>query len=446
MFNNKKFKSSLAWVRHYLPLKGREWVRGQYDNHIEEVQSDPCLRETFNKYIWMELRKINAVSESEIGDYPEKKTSMYKKIDGSNQELTTNSPNIKTIEDLLEYAEVDTTEWKVKSYEINSWEVTMGKKSTSSGDPETYTNFQVKAKLEKRNSEIAIKNLLDDFKKEIKNHSFKYSPIKRKQYKDGVMIEISLYDIHYGLLAWGDETLDKDYDIKIARKLIKDSTDYLLSTASSQFNVEQIVFPIGNDFFNVNSALNTTFKGTPQSEDDRWKKSFSNAWKTVVEVVEMMTQVANTKIIIIPGNHDYEKAYYLGEVLYAWFKDSKNVNVDNTPATKKYHRYGNNFIGYLHKFRKTKMSELPILFSDIAPKDWAETKYHEIHTGHLHADRLTSVRSHKILTLPSLVAQSEWASEEGYDHLNEAQCHVYTRENGKHSVIHYYPTEEMYQS
>ena len=205
-------------------------------------------------------------------------------------------------------SEIDNTEWKVKSYDINSWEMT-----TKKG--ECFTNYQVKAKFERRTS-LSPEAVLEDFIKEALNYSPNYKTFERKKKSNPVMVEISIPDLHYGLLAWGRETLDADYDIKISEAMFFKALEYLLLSIKG-YNVERFLFPIGNDFFNVNSALNTTFKGTPQSEDDRWKKCFSNAWKMLVKAIEYMVQVADVDILIVPGNHDFERSYYLGEVLYS---------------------------------------------------------------------------------------------------------------------------------
>ena len=57
--------------------------------------------------------------------------------------ITTRSLDVKTIEDALRIAEVDHDVWEVERSKVNSWEVTIGKRSTGTGQPETYTNFQV---------------------------------------------------------------------------------------------------------------------------------------------------------------------------------------------------------------------------------------------------------------------------------------------------------------
>ena len=76
--------------------------------------------------------------------------------------ITTRSLDVKTIEDALRIAEVDRDVWEVERSKVNSWEVTIGKRSTGTGQPETYTNFQVTVWLRRITGPIlALRGLLD---------------------------------------------------------------------------------------------------------------------------------------------------------------------------------------------------------------------------------------------------------------------------------------------
>ncbi len=435
-----KFKNSSDWIRYYLEKNSAEWVRNNYKQLLKEVNT-PCSIRSFNDTVTRELKNQGIESKKNVGDYPNKiDISCEKKFDDNGLEITTKSLNIRTVEDLIEYSEVDMVEWRVKSHESNSWEVTIGADKTPSGKPETYTNYQVKAKFEKR-PENSIENVLKDFIEKAISYSPSYPMVKRKSLDNPKMAEISIPDLHYGLLSWGKETLDSDYDIKISEKLFMSALEYLLLSIKD-YSIERFLFPIGNDFFNVNSALNTTFKGTPQSEDDRWKKCFSSAWGMLVRAIEMMTSIADVDVIIVPGNHDYERTYYLGEVLYAWFYNNKNVSIDNSPSTKKFYDYGNSLIGFMHQFKKSKIAELPLIMADTVPELWAKAKYREIHTAHIHQEKVDEIRSTKIISLPSLVPASEWSSNEGYGHLREAQVQVWDKEKGKIATNYYYASME----
>jgi hypothetical protein len=388
----------------------------------------------------MIVKKLNLGAEEEVGDYKDR-VEIKRRFSGNEQEITTTSAKIRSEEDLIAYAEIDMTVWKIKNFEVNSWEVTIGKKNTATEKPETYTNFQVKARLEKRTEEPS-KMIFDRFIEDTKNYSPKYPTFKRKKDVKDYMLEISIPDIHYGLLAWADETRDKHYDIKIAEQTFLDCVDYIIK-ATKDFKIKKILFPIGNDFFNVNSALNTTFNGTIQDEDCRWQKSFTFGRRMAIKAIDMLLTVADVEVPIIPGNHDLERIYYLGEVLKAWYKNTDQITIDNSPLHRKYYSWGKCLIGFDHgsksRGRKMKLEDLPLIMADEVPKLWANAEYKEIHTAHLHSLRATEKRKVRIITLPSLVPLSAWASAEGYNHLKEAQAFLWHKERGNVSTIYYHP-------
>ena len=145
---------------------------------------------------------------------------------------------------------------------------------------------------------------------------------------------------------------------------------------------------VGNDFFNVNSKDEATAHGTRQAEDDRWHKTFIAGRKLWVEILEMCMQVAPVDVLVIPGNHDFERSFYLGEYLDGWFSEDPIVNIDNHASPRKYYKFGNVLLGLTHGSEE-KESSLPLLMAtDVKSKPmWSETKFHEWHLGHIHRKR-----------------------------------------------------------
>ena len=86
------------------------------------------------------------------------------------------------------------------------------------------------------------------------------------------LLEVTLFDLHLGKLAWGKES-GENYDSKIACDRFLTTIKTLLEH-SKGFEYSKILFPIGSDFFNSDTIENTTTSGTPQDEDLRWKKTF----------------------------------------------------------------------------------------------------------------------------------------------------------------------------
>ena len=293
--------------------------------------------------------------------------------------------HIKTLSELLAACEVDLDIWQVKEHTVNKWDTTSMK-----GDaPQTIQNFQVKARLEKNlvaSKEKAIGEIFIDM---VKNYmpSRLEVPIKPKTTVENNLFEITLFDLHMGKLCWKNET-GENYDLKIASKRFLTTIRTLIDRAKG-FEYSRILFPIGSDFFNTDTILNTTTAGTPQDEDARWKKTFSLGIRLVVDAINMLKQTGvPVDVMGIAGNHDLERSYYLGACLEAWFNNDSQVHINNEAPLRKYYRFGKVLLGLTHGSEEKESSLSMLMANDVESKSmWGETLYHEWHLGHIHRKR-----------------------------------------------------------
>ena len=361
-------------------------------------------------------------------------TNIQKEFTSDNeQNIITTSSEIRTLEELLTFCKVDLDEWEVIKHIVNSW------------GSETNENFQVKAWLKKKEEDILerdIKEIYESFVERAEKHAPKYKIVHHKKQENNIL-EICTHDFHFGQLSWGKETGYDDYDINIAKRLYTDSVDYFLSHGEG-YKPEKIVFLVGSDWFNSNNAENATTRGTRQDEDSRWKKTFTEGHDLVVSAVDLCMAVANVDVIVIPGNHDTERSFYLGQFLKAWYRNSKNVNIDNGPTTRKYYQYGYNLLGYTHG-DKEKIDELPLIMAQEASDMWGRTKNREMKTGHLHHKKkyiFMPIQEHqavRVVQCPTLAAPDAWHSEKGYHSIREANGNVWNHENGNIANFNYLP-------
>jgi len=238
---------------------------------------------------------------------------------------------IKTLKDLIKVCEIDLSEWLIERWVCNKWEVGI------KNDDEVIVKplFQVKAWLKRNIPAITMRDIKDEFIKSVSKHSFKYPVVKYTKSEPNAM-EINIFDLHYGKLTWHEET-GEDFDIHIAEETFNKTIDKMLPYAK-MFNIERIIFPVGNDFFNVDNKGNTTTGGTPQDEDNRWKKTFNKGWKLLVRNIDKCSAVAPVDVIVVAGNHDEERMFYLGEVLLGWYKSNPNVTINNSAKNRKFYK------------------------------------------------------------------------------------------------------------
>lgn len=359
-------------------------------------------------------------------------TAEFEWVGGNNYGLD----HIRTLDQLLVAADIDPNIWRVKNYVVNKWDVTSWKE----GYPDTRQNFQVKAWLERNTKAVRETIVGEIFQQMVKDYKPPVSNIIPKTLSNIVipedpdeknLLEISIFDLHIGKLAWCGETFE-NYDVKIARERFLISIKKLLKRASG-FQYSRILFPVGNDFFNSDTMFNTTTKGTQQDEDLRWQKTFNVGVRLLVDAINLLKQTGvPVDVVVIPGNHDFERSYYMGAYLEAWFKSDATVNINNGASPRKYYRFGSVLLGLTHGGEEKEASLPMLMATDIESKPmWSETKFHEWHLGHIHRKRIVKYEINKsrplnedlgvtIRYLSSLTGTEEWHHKKGFVGSNKA--------------------------
>jgi len=390
--------------------------------------------------------KDNRVKEEkEVTPAPEKAAEQISTdISQHSAIITTKSLNIQTVEQAIKAANIDLNVWQVDRHVINSWEMTTklrkyvedknGNMVRVNDQPETFTNFQVKVwlkRIKETEDEVAIKNLI----KKLYTKPIEHKPVYYQQVQAPHLLEISLFDHHFGMLAWGEET-GTDYDLKIAEEVYINAVVGMLQR-TKHYNFEKILIPLGNDFFHINSPDNLTPKGKNRLDvDTRLAKIIEVGERAVLKAIEQCRLVAPVEVLWVPGNHDPETSYYLAKIINAYYHNSDDVSVDFSPTVRKYYRYGSTLLGFTHG-NEEPHNNLPTIMADERSTDWSETIYREWHLGHFHKKKemqFTSVNSFGgtvVRILPSLSGTDYWHYKKGYvGRHRTAECLVFSRDEG----------------
>jgi hypothetical protein len=371
------------------------------------------------------------------------------------------SQTIKTLEQLLEAAKVDLTKYEVERSEVNKWE----QMSESNG---LVPLFQVKAKLKRK----ALTN--DDILADFREAGEAFAAGKKKAAKivgakptkdtlADTMVEFALPDLHLGKLAWTQETGHGNWNVDRAVEAWTQAVDALIVRAPK---AGEAWFVLGNDFFNVDNQDETTTNGTPQDEDGRWQQTFQRGLCLMHETIaKLSNKFPKVKIIVMPGNHDSQRSYYLGAALQEYYiatyfttgqlknrqdyfdnekvKDSLPIYIDNRPGFRKYFQWGNTGIGFAHGDR-LKGAELGNLCQNEARTLWGQTKRFELHLGHLHQNMVKSVGGVTVRWIPALCPPDAWHAKSGYTMSEKAaMLFVYDLEGLKDICMHY-PDERIF--
>lgn len=394
-------------------------------------------------------------------------TSIKENVRTGEADFTTiTNKRIKTLADLVKACEIDVTEWEIISYEVNKWEV--GRKdrqvnwtsvdgqgtgtSYDSGKINVEPLFQVKAKLSRRKvdkdlglqKEAVMAELMayrpsfdrEKFITKIRKVNGEFNAAKKD-----CALEINVPDLHIGKLAWGEETGD-DYDIKIAVQRYKDAINQLIGRTNVS-QIEKFILVVGHDFLNVDGKNNLTTAGTPQSSDSRFYKMVKIGKQLLVETIDDLNTVADVDVVVVPGNHDSNSMLLMGDILEAWYHNSKTVRVLNDAAPRKYYQYGNTGIMYAHGHNE-KLDSLGIIFATENKELWSETDFHRVHVGHFHHQKQIKYKDIDeqvgctIKIISSLSSNDAWHTEKGYLSLKGAEAFLYHRDHGLLANYYYH--------
>lgn len=291
-----------------------------------------------------------------------------------------------------------------------------------------------------RNTEnvVSFDEMREDFIKEVSKHSPKFEKINRKKSKDPHLLVVDIADLHIGKLAVDSESGDA-YNVKTAIKRGIEGIEGLIQK-SNGFEIDQILFVIGNDVLHTDNGRTTT-KGTPQDTDGAWYENYKQARELYVKCIERLLSVADVHVCHNPSNHDYVSGFMLADSVYSWFRKSKNVTFDVSNAHRKYYKYGVNMIGTTHG-DGAKMEQLPLIMANEAKDIWSKTEFRYIYLHHIHHKDQVKFRSGKdyhgvtVEYLRSPSAADSWHHIHGFQHAPKGiEAFVHHKEFGQVSRI-----------
>ena len=328
--------------------------------------------------------------------------------------VITYGPNITTLEEALDAAEVDRKAWDVDRHVINFWDTSM---RNNDGEPIAVRNYQIKVWLRRRAPvEIGVDRAIRRLEKRRKASPLR---IPKAKPKGQVMAVFGAVDIHYGKYAWAPETGGHNWDLGRAREAHRQATlDTIRKTAA--FGIARWVVPVGNDALHFQNPEGTTPRsGNVLDIDGRIAKVEEEAFLGHVESVELLLQVAPVDLLYVPDNHAPVAGRWLTRTMREHFRGNDHVTVDVSPARRKAVEWGANLIGFTHG-HEIKIADLPRLMADEWPEAWARCRYRDWITGDKHhSKKLTylstdSRGSTTVRILPALCATDAWHYEHGF--------------------------------
>ena len=219
--------------------------------------------------------------------------------------------------------------------------------------------------------------------KKINTYIEEYSPAytKIEHIKGNHLLVINPADIHIGKYANARET-GEEYNNTIAINRVLEGVKGLISK-SRGFDIDRILFCIGNDILHIDNVYNTTTKGTHQDTDGKWWEHYEIALDLYVKCIEILREIAPVDVVHCMSNHDYQSGFHLAHSLQSWFRKAEDITFDISVSHRKYYCYGTNLLGLEHG-DGAKFDKLPLLMAQEKPLLWSKTSHRYWYLHHIH--------------------------------------------------------------
>jgi hypothetical protein len=252
-------------------------------------------------------------------------------------------------------------------------------------------------------------------------------------WQDESMLVLNLPDLHLDKLDITGSSIEDNIDNYF--KVLKN----LLSRAYHSANVKQITLVLGNDLFNTDTVLNTTTNGTIQRCNTTWDVAYEKIYDAMVQTIALCSKFCDhTHVVLVQGNHDKSKSYYMVHGLQQYFRNDNKITFDRANTTNKAVVWGSSFIGFNHGNNIN--DKLPLDFAQEFYKEWGQCKYHDIYVGDKHHNNEKVFRKKqmqdekqgvRLRILPSLSKPDSWHDENLYKSRQSGIAILYDKDRGK---------------
>ena len=276
----------------------------------------------------------------------------------------------------------------------------------------------------------------EDFAKFLVDYESNYIPQPQPELERAKLIdvEISLSDFHLA-----KRHIDGDNSPSVRCKRYFEAATNLIYDVKALYDIDRVVFPISNDFFHTDNFQHQTTAGTPQETIVDYAHEYELGFALLVDTIGMLKNVCKElHVVLVQGNHDRTKSYYLAHALDVYFHADPNIYFDREHSVVKATMLGETFIGYHHG--NCKIEDLPLLFA--THPDYSQmfgyAKYREVHTGDKHHYMAKEVKGVRIQQMPSLSGTDRWHQDNNFVHsVRAALALVYDKELGKISEFEF---------
>ena len=192
---------------------------------------------------------------------------------------------------------------------------------------------------------------------------------------------LPLYDVHWGMAAWGRETGHHDYDFDLARDDVMRGLEAVLSRAP---RAAECILLLGGDLLHADDDKAQT-PGHHHNLDVAGR--MHQACETLIAILKYtVTRVlehhGKITVRVLRGNHDENSHRIVAFALREWLANNDRAEVDLSPRDLFEYQWGRSAI-FGHHGDKSKPQEFTLKLADTC-SFWSACSFRHAYTGHKH--------------------------------------------------------------
>jgi hypothetical protein len=300
-----------------------------------------------------------------------------------------------------------------------------GKTSLVSGDGRII-HQHVMERADKQAQLAAMRAAVDALKEELP----RAAPVQAPLFTNAKLLsQYTVTDLHFGSLAWREETGDDDYDLAIAEQLWMDwfTAAIQLAPRSRRAVLAQL-----GDLLHHDSHDSVTPASKHQLDSDsRLQKVIRVVIRCLRRVIAMLlTKHEQLHIVMADANHDPASEAWLREMFAAFYEDEPRITVERSADTYYAVEHGAVSLFFHHGHRR-KGEKLAGTLAGKFREIYGRTKFSYAHVGHLHSDDLLSTDMMKVERHETLAAAGKYESHGGWRSGRSAKVISYHEDFGE---------------
>ena len=391
-----------------------DWIRENYAEHGRDYVMDG-----------MELCRDRTGHKSSPNTWNRQVRRIIREMEGTSE--PEESYDVKTLEDAMDFHDVEESGYSVRAVRYNTWGSPM--------NPNQQVRVDMVPKEPAANPEVWARA----FKDAVENVKLPEPGKMHKNPKADLVHLISVPDIHFGKLVYAESIGGAgagDYNPQIASEIFRNAIEYL-SVGIDSYSTKEIIFPIGEDMANVDNLSMKTTAGTEQHNSDVYLM-IRTALEAVFTMIDYLATLSTVRVPQIAGNHDRLISFLMGIALEERYRNDPRVIVENDPVREKVYCDGNYSILLIHGDRM-KAKDIAWRFPSKYPKEWGNSIYRYVFSGHLHTNLQTDEQGVIVTFLPSLAPTSIWEDSMNFRSVREAQRQTFSPDRGRIATLYYSP-------